>query len=181
MLRSGTQMFDNTRPVVIASGDGVVIAQNKSARRVLGPGTGKNCWDVVGKMENAQRLPCHDGCVAELLASGMDSLDTQFKLGGKFHNLSCCPVNGVVICMLRPAYLPDSDKHTSSTVWPSLSSREREILLLLADGETTSSTADHLGICESTIRTHVERMRSKLCVTTRAAIVAEGFRLGYLD
>ncbi len=68
-----------------------------------------------------------------------------------------------------------------SKVWPALSAREREILALLAEGETTSSTAEILGVCESTIRTHVERMRSKLCVNTRAAVVAEGFRLGYLD
>ena len=63
----------------------------------------------------------------------------------------------------------------------SLSPREREILLLLADGETTATAANRLGVCESTVRTHVERMRSKLCVNTRAAVVAEGFRLGYLD
>ncbi len=69
----------------------------------------------------------------------------------------------------------------SSKLWPTLSSRERELLLLLADGETTASAADVLGIQESTVRTHVERMRSKLCVNTRAAVVAEGFRLGYLD
>jgi DNA-binding CsgD family transcriptional regulator len=64
--------------------------------------------------------------------------------------------------------------------WQSLTPREREILALLADGETTSSTAALMGIRESTVRTHVERMRIKLSVNTRAAVVAEGFRLGYL-
>jgi len=62
-----------------------------------------------------------------------------------------------------------------------LSPRERQILTLLANGETTASAANHLGVCESTVRTHVERMRSKLSANTRAAIVAEGFRLGYLS
>jgi DNA-binding CsgD family transcriptional regulator len=81
----------------------------------------------------------------------------------------------VVICMLGSM----GDKQ--SKVWPSLTSRERDVLLLLADGETTSSVANQLGVSESTIRTHVERMRFKLCVNTRAAVVAEGFRLGYLD
>ena len=65
--------------------------------------------------------------------------------------------------------------------WQLLSPREQEILELLADGETTSSVADQLGVGASTVRTHVERMRSKLGVNTRAAVVAEGFRLGYLD
>jgi DNA-binding CsgD family transcriptional regulator len=181
MLKPSSYMFDNTRPVVITGGDGTVIAQNKPARRVLGPGTGKYCWDVVGKLENAQRLPCRRGCVAELLASGVESKDTEYKLGGTQQRLSCRPVNGVVVCILGPACMLGSENRASSRFLPSLSSREREILLMLADGETTSSTADRLGVCESTIRTHVERMRSKLCVNTRAAVVAEGFRLGYLD
>jgi DNA-binding CsgD family transcriptional regulator len=173
---SYSYMFDDTRPVVVAGGDGTVIAQNKPARRMLGPGTGKYCWDVVGGLEDAEKLPCRHGCVLELLAFGMDcSQHTQFKLGGKRHHLSCIPVNGMVVCMLNPMS-GESPKYLES-----LSPRERQILLLLADGETTSSAADRLGVCESTVRTHVERMRSKLGVNTRAAVVAEGFRLGYLD
>jgi DNA-binding CsgD family transcriptional regulator len=169
-------MSDTVCPVVVTGGDGNVIAQNKPARRMLGPGTGKPCWDVVGKLKDAEMLPCRNGCVLELLASGKNcSRHTRFRLGGKDHNLSCIPVNGVVVCMLGPM------GNKSSKVWPSLSARERDILLLLANGETTSSVAIHLDVCESTVRTHVERMRRKLCVNTRAAVVAEGFRLGYLD
>jgi DNA-binding CsgD family transcriptional regulator len=176
MPSRASYMFDDTRPVMVAGSDGCVIAQNKLARRMLGPGKGKYCWDVMGKLEEAQRLPCRRGCVLELLAFGMDySQHTQFKLGGKRHHLSCIPVNGAVVCMLSPMC------SESPKVWQSLSPREREILLSLADGETTSSMANRLGICESTVRTHVERMRSKLNVNTRAAVVAEGFRLGYLD
>jgi len=176
LLKPSSYIFDNTRPVVVAGGDGTIIAQNKPARRALGPGMGQACWDVVGKLEDTDGLPCRRGCVVELLASGMDcSQSTQVKLSGKRHNLSCIPVNGVVVSMLSPM------SNESSEYVDSLSPREQEILLLLADGETTSSAADRLGVCESTIRTHVERMRSKLCVNTRAAVVAEGFRLGYLD
>jgi DNA-binding CsgD family transcriptional regulator len=176
MRNSNASGFDGTHPVVIAGGDGTVIAQNKPARRMLGPGTGKYCWDVVGKLEDAEDLPCHHGCVMELLASGMDwSQQSRFTLGGERHHLSCVPANGMVVCMLSRM------RSGSSKLWPTLSSREREILLLLADGETTASTAEFLGVRESTIRTHVERMRNKLCVNTRAAVVAEGFRLGYLD
>jgi DNA-binding NarL/FixJ family response regulator len=81
----------------------------------------------------------------------------------------------MVVCMLTPLGC-ESPKFLES-----LSPREQEILALLADGETTASAAERLGVCESTVRTHVERMRSKLSVNTRAAVVAEGFRLGYLD
>jgi DNA-binding CsgD family transcriptional regulator len=176
MLKTGSYAFDDTRPVIVTGGDGTVISQNKPARRMLGPGTGKMCWDVVGKLDGARRLPCRRGCVLELMASGTDeSQESQFNLDGERHHLTCTPTNGVVVSMLSPM------NGQSPRRLESLSPREREILTLLADGETTSSAADRLGVCESTVRTHVERMRSKLCVTTRAAVVAEGFRLGYLD
>jgi len=178
MLNPGSynNMFDDTRPVIVAGGDGSIIAQNKPARRMLGSGTGKYCWDVMGKLADAEMLPCREGCVAKLLAVGMDcSQHTQFKLGGQRHHLSCIPVNGVVVCVLSPM------GSESPKAWQSLSPREQEILLLLADGETTSSVADRLGVGESTVRTHIERMRNKLNANTRAAVVAEGFRLGYLD
>jgi DNA-binding NarL/FixJ family response regulator len=112
----------------------------------------------------------------ELIASGMESSQSaEFNVRGECHKLNCTPVNGAVVCMLSPM----SDQ-TEKLLEP-LSPREREILKLLANGETTSSAAEELGVCESTVRTHVERMRSKLSVSTRAAVVAEGFRRGYLD
>jgi len=178
MLNPGSyrNMFENTRPVLVAGGDGSVIAQNKPSRRLLGPGTGKLCWDVMGKLDDSEMLPCREGCVVRLLSAGMDcSQHTQLKLQGQRHQLSCIPANGVVVCMLSPM-----GSETPKT-WQVLSPREQEILELLAAGETTSSVADQLGVGESTVRTHVERMRSKLGVNTRAAVVAEGFRLGYLD
>ncbi len=59
--------------------------------------------------------------------------------------------------------------------------RVRELLRLLADGETSPSMARSLGVGESTVRTHVERMRDKWGVNTRAGLVALGFRLGFLE
>ncbi len=170
-------MFDDTRPIVVAGGDGKVIAQNRSARRMLGSGTGKFCWDFVGQLkEEDERMPCQHGCVMELLAKGMDcSQQTQFIMGGKRNHLSCVPANGIVICMLA-----SGDGKTNAQI-QALSPREKEILLLLANGETTPTVADLLGVNESTVKTHIERMRGKLSVNTRAAVVAEGFRLGYIE
>ena len=81
MLKTSSYISDDTRPVFVTGGDGTVIAQNKPARRMLGPGTGKYCWDVVGKLDGAKRAPCRRGCALELLASGLGhSQDAQFKL-----------------------------------------------------------------------------------------------------
>jgi DNA-binding CsgD family transcriptional regulator len=162
--------------VVIAQRDGTVITQNAPARRLMGAGRGGSCWNVVGGLKCAEGLPCATGCVGELLAAGVErSRHTHFTLTGQRHHLSCIPVDGVVVCMLshgtgeRPETYED------------LTPREQDVLETLADGETTHSAAKQLGIRESTLRTHVEKMRIKLGVNTRAALVALGFRLGYLS
>jgi DNA-binding CsgD family transcriptional regulator len=64
--------------------------------------------------------------------------------------------------------------------WELLTPRERNVLQMLADGETTGSAAKKLEISESTVRTHVEHMRLKLGAKTRAALVSLGYRLGFL-
>jgi len=162
--------------VLVAEKDGAVVSQNRVARRLLGKKTGQYCWDVVGELEGAEGLPCRRGCVLRLLAAGMDnSLHTSFRYGGQRHHLSCVPVDGTVVCTLT------RDADDAPERWQTLTPRERTVLELLASGETTASAATSLGVSEATVRTHVENMRAKLGVNTRAAIVASGFRLGYLD
>ncbi len=65
--------------------------------------------------------------------------------------------------------------------WQTLTTRECDVLELLAAGATSASAADALGLSESTVRTHVEKMLTKLDASNRAELVAWGFRLGYLS
>ncbi len=169
-------MSSQAPAVVVANRDGSVVSQNLPARRLLGKKLNEPCWDVVGGMPGATGLPCNRGCVLELLAAGLDrARHTKFTVAGRKHHLSCAPVGDTVVCMLRC----EVDERPES--WQSLTAREKDVLELLAVGETTGTTAKRLGISESTVRTHVEKMRTKLGVNTRAALVASGFRLGYLD
>ena len=62
-----------------------------------------------------------------------------------------------------------------------LTDREQQVLTLLAAGDETPAVAEKLNVSASTVRTHVEKMRVKLGVRTRAALVAVGFRFGYLS
>ncbi len=161
--------------VVIAEKDGAVIGQNTPAQRLLGAARGRNCWEVVGTLKGAEGLPCENGCVRELVVAGVErSRHTRFRLAGQRHQLSCIPMDDTVVCMLshgtgeRPERLKD------------LTPRERDVLESLARGENTAAAAERLGIRESTLRSHVEKMRIKFGVNTRAALVALGFRHGYL-
>jgi DNA-binding NarL/FixJ family response regulator len=62
-----------------------------------------------------------------------------------------------------------------------LSPREREILVLLADGKTQAQIASQLFISPKTVATHIQHLLSKLGVNSRAQAVALAYRLGLVS
>jgi DNA-binding CsgD family transcriptional regulator len=62
----------------------------------------------------------------------------------------------------------------------SLTPRERDVLLGLAEGLTSSGVADRLGICESTVRGHIKSLLHKLQVHTQLQAVLVGIRAGVI-
>jgi two-component system, NarL family, response regulator len=66
------------------------------------------------------------------------------------------------------ARTPDSD----------LSSREREVLSLLARGETNKEIAGHLGITEATVKCHVSVILMRLQVSDRTQAVVTALQRG---
>ena len=61
-----------------------------------------------------------------------------------------------------------------------LTTREREILALLADGLGNKQIAARLGISTNTVKTHLELLFDKIGVSSRAEAVATGVRRGLL-
>ena len=64
---------------------------------------------------------------------------------------------------------------------PALSSRELEVLKLIANGLTIPAIASRLFLAPSTVKTHVQRLYEKLGVGDRAAAVAEAMRSRLLE
>jgi len=64
---------------------------------------------------------------------------------------------------------------------PALSAREREVLGLIAAGQSVPAIAEKLFLAPSTVKTHVQRLYDKLGVGDRAAAVAEAMRRGLLE
>lgn len=62
-----------------------------------------------------------------------------------------------------------------------LTARERDVLVLLADGLAPQQIAALLGITPKTVATHVEHIYTKLGVHTRAQAVASAFRLALVE
>ena len=162
--------------IVAAREDGTVVAQNACARKLMEDGLGRPCWEVVGGLPEADGLPCSRGCVRDLIREGVErTRHSRITLRGQHHRLTCVPIKDHAVCILN------AGASSPPEAWQFLTDREQQVLRLLADGETSSSIALQLGVGEATVRTHVERMRGKLGVNTRAGLVALGFRLGFLD
>jgi DNA-binding NarL/FixJ family response regulator len=70
-------------------------------------------------------------------------------------------------------FFTGSNKAYTTTVFPELTDREREILSLVAAGQTNHEIAHHLVLSEKTIRNNVASIMTKLQVSSRAAAVAK--------
>lgn len=61
-----------------------------------------------------------------------------------------------------------------------LTSRELEVLQLLAEGLTNDRIGERIGLTSRTVKTHVQNLLSKLDAPDRTGAVARGFRLGLI-
>ncbi|MFB7053572.1 response regulator [Streptomyces vinaceus] len=64
---------------------------------------------------------------------------------------------------------------------PLLTDRERQVLKLFAEGMSIPTVAGRLFLAPSTVKSHAQRLYTKLGVSDRAAAVAEAMRRGLLE
>jgi ATP/maltotriose-dependent transcriptional regulator MalT len=62
-----------------------------------------------------------------------------------------------------------------------LTAREREVLVLVADGHSNREIGARLAISEHTVKFHLAAIFAKLGVATRAEAVQRGMRLGLIE
>ena len=64
---------------------------------------------------------------------------------------------------------------------PALSPREREVLVLIAEGLSAPDVGKRLHLSPATVKSHLQNLYEKLGVSDRAAAVARAMRLGLLE
>jgi DNA-binding NarL/FixJ family response regulator len=62
-----------------------------------------------------------------------------------------------------------------------LTPREREVLILLAQGQTNAEVAKQMSISEATVRTYVSHVLTKLRVREKAQAVAAAYQTGFIQ
>jgi len=75
----------------------------------------------------------------------------------------------------------DADARGDSAQFTSLTSREKEILALLANGARNKDIADTLFISERTVKVHVTSLMRKLDANTRTEAVAKAIQRGLIS
>lgn len=83
--------------------------------------------------------------------------------------------------VLSPAVASRIASHVRSpAAAPALSSREHQVLTLVARGRSNRAVAQELFVSEATVKTHLGHVYDKLGVTDRAAAVAVAYERGIL-
>lgn len=77
--------------------------------------------------------------------------------------------------------LPSIERPPEGGLMARLSEREREVLLLLAEGASMDALADRLRICGTTARNHVQAILRKLGVHSKLEAVVLAFRHGLVS
>ena len=62
-----------------------------------------------------------------------------------------------------------------------LTPREREVLQLLAEGNSNAAIAEHLYISQRTVTTHLSRLYAKLEVASRTQAIRRARELGLIE
>jgi DNA-binding NarL/FixJ family response regulator len=77
---------------------------------------------------------------------------------------------------IDPAALPGGRRRS-----PALTKRQRQIVQLIADGNSTAQAAHALGLSEETVRTHTKALLARLDARDRAHAVAISLRNGLIE
>ena len=103
----------------------------------------------------------------ERILIGAGGARLRFQFAARTGDVGGMPV-AVIVCMgVGPEDEPEPAEQLGE-----LTAREREILRLVALGNTSMQIAEHLVISNETVRTHVRNAMSKTGAKTRAQLVA---------
>jgi DNA-binding CsgD family transcriptional regulator len=182
-VRSALPLFHATRA-------GRIVEWNPAAEELSGisasDAVGRHCWEVIRGRDAAGGLVCHRDCsVARLAREGWPvrcaDLHVRMPSGVERVTISTIVVGtGDDAVVLHPLQLApvDQERPEPDGQSPALTPRQREILVLLADGVPAKEIASRLSLSVATVRNHIQELLRRLGVSSQLAAVAKARQLG---
>jgi DNA-binding CsgD family transcriptional regulator len=161
--------------ILLTDAQGRLKAANENARDLLGlPESlqGLNCRKAVHATDESGASPC-DLCHHAPLGVSEQRDQSNVQVQGQAVDMICSGMGDQRVITLLALDSPPEGA--------SLTQREREVLVLVARGLTTAKIAERLNLGYPTIRTHMEHIREKLGVKTRAQAVARALALRLIE
>ncbi len=196
-----SETLDTTDQPAFATSDLRIVAWNSAAERALGHSArhviGRPCYQVLEATDEAGNSFCGAPCpFLATLADGQPVRATKLWIRGADRQRIAVTVTALVVPGANPKETTlvhllsptgeqaedprsaDAEPVTSSKPGAeySLTDRERQVLLLLAQGKSTRSMADDLFISPATVRCHIQSITGKLDVHTRLQAVIMAHR-----
>ena len=177
-----------------------IVFWNKALQRLLGwtydDVAGKACGAVLAGNDQFGNRYCCDACPIVSIAQRGDAV-RQFALSYRTSDERYLPVDVSVTKYVLPATKaiilahvvqpsrvaeavvpprPSAAEHADARV-RELTSREIEVLGMLAAGQSAIDVANHLGISPLTARNHIQHIFAKLEVHSKAEAVAFAYKM----
>jgi PAS domain S-box-containing protein len=165
-----------------------IVSWNAGAEELTGvpadEAVGRSCWDVIGGHAEGGACVCHQGCSAARLAREGWPVPCQLlhikAHGGKRSvELSTVAIDNGERRLFMHLMLPAEPQSPSTR--DSLTTRQTEVLELLADGLAAKAIATRLGVAETTIRSHIHAILVELGTHSQLEAIAKARRLHLVD
>jgi DNA-binding CsgD family transcriptional regulator len=188
MARRPAATFRSGDALVAFDSDLTIVSWNGAAEELTGisanEAVGRPCWEVLGGEDDGGDLVCHPGCsIARLVRENWPvpchSLLIEGREGKQCVHISTIAVDddgsGLFLHILVPsARRPPPGSRLLTT-------RQQEVLQLLADGVPAKVIANQLGVVEATVRNHIRAILVALGAHSQLGAIANARRLQLIE
>lgn len=190
MVERSAKAFRSGDALCAFDADLTVVSWNRAAEELTGvsaaDAVGRHCWDVLGGRDERGDIVCHPGCSTARLAREGWPVRCQDVLinardGKRRIEMSTVAVGEgdrpLFLHVMVPRMVPRRESASPPAVPDYLTRRQRQVLLLLADGVPAKVIATRLGLAEATVRNHIRAILGALGTHSQLEAIAEAHRL----
>jgi DNA-binding CsgD family transcriptional regulator len=186
MTERPTNAFRSGDALFTFDADLTVVSWNRAAEALTGvsaeAAVGRHCWEVLGGHDACGNLICHPGCSTARLARegwpvACHELLIKAQRGKRRVAVSTVAVDDGDARLLLHIMVPHCEERLPRTVRVSLTSRQEEVLGLIADGVPAKVIAIRLGVAEATVRNHIRAILAALGTHSQLEAIAKARRL----